>query len=203
MEIFKYDSYGHYVKAQTEANKIKIKKVYADRRNFKTFVQHKQDAKTIICHGSRNGAELQYFADSYKQMYNRKDLEILGTDISDTATQFENTVQWDMMKPNPKWIGKWDIVYSNSFDHSFDPVDTLRVWRDQLTENGVIILEFSFHSKHQGSARAWDPIGKMSEKDMAKCIEEAGLIIEETWKTEHGQAQGKGKTYFLGKAKDV
>ena len=197
MEIFKYDSYGHYVKAQTEANKIKIKKVYADKRNIERYAKQKETAKNVLCHGSRNGAELKYFEDAYKKIGN-PDVFVQGTDISDTATQFENTVQWDMMKTNPEWIGKWDVVYTNSFDHSFDPVSTLKVWADQLTEGGIIILEFSFHSKHQATARAWDPIGKMTREDMLQVIEDAGLVVKEKMKTEFGPAQNRGVTYFIG-----
>ena len=198
MEIYKYDSYGHYVKAQTEANHVKIKKVYANEKNFAGYAKRKSDAKTVICHGSRNGAELKFFAKAYAKLGN-KDVTVLGTDISDTATKFENTVQWDMMKPNREWKGKWDVVYSNSFDHSFDPVGTLKVWGDQLTKDGVIILEFSFHSKHQGSARAWDPIGKMTPEDMLECIEKSGLTVKEVFTTQFGVALGKGKTYILRK----
>ena len=197
MEIFKYDSYGHYVKAQTEANKIKIKKVYAHKNNFHDFVKYKKDAKNVLCHGSRNGAELQFFRDSYKKIGNTE-VFVQGTDISDTATQFENTVQWDMMKPNPEWTGKWDVVYTNSFDHSFDPVSTLKVWSDQLTKDGVIILEFSFHSKHQSTARAWDPIGKMTREDMEQVIADAGLVIRQQETTQFGAANQRGETYYIG-----
>ena len=197
MEIFKYDSYGHYVKAQTEANKIKIEKVYAHKNNFHDFVKHKKDAKNVLCHGSRNGAELRFFRDSYKKIGNTE-VFVQGTDISDTATQFENTVQWDMMKPNPEWTGKWDVVYTNSFDHSFDPVSTLKVWSDQLTKDGVIILEFSFHSKHQSTARAWDPIGKMTREDMEQVIADAGLVIRQQESTRFGSALKRGETYYIG-----
>ena len=198
MEIYKYDSYGHYVKAQTEANKIKIKKVYAHAKNFPDFVQRKKDAKNVICHGSRNGAELKYFSSAYAKIDNPA-VQVLGTDISDTATQFENTVQWDMMKPNPEWLGKWDVVYTNSFDHSFDPVGTLKVWGEQLTKDGIIILEFSFHSKHQKTSRAWDPIGKMTREDMEDCIAKSGLTLKEQMKTRYGEAGSQGVTYFIGK----
>ena len=31
-------------------------------------------------------------------------------------------------------IGKADIVYSNSFDHTIDPTSTIQTWRDQLNK---------------------------------------------------------------------
>ena len=36
-----------------------------------------------------------------------------------------------------------DIVYSNSFDHSYKPTDCLDAWMSCLSDNGVCVLEYS------------------------------------------------------------
>jgi hypothetical protein len=45
----------------------------------------------------------------------------MGTEISDTAGQFPYTIQWDFHKTKAEWIDATDFIYSNCFDHSYDP----------------------------------------------------------------------------------
>ena len=35
----------------------------------------------------------------------------------------------------------FDIVYSNSFDHAYDPTKAILAWKDQLTTDGVLVIE--------------------------------------------------------------
>ena len=61
MKVFKYEDYDHYVKAQTEGNKRKIDNVYVDSKVVDAIAKLKGEAKTILCHGTRNGAEQKMF----------------------------------------------------------------------------------------------------------------------------------------------
>jgi hypothetical protein len=54
------------------------------------------------------------------------------------------------------WSGKFDIVYSNSFDHCIYPEETLKVWHDQLTPNGSVFIEYS---EQQSIGNKDDPLG--------------------------------------------
>lgn len=170
MKIYKHETYEDYVREQTEGNKRKINKVFVKEGTMGKIKKMKPEAKTFLCHGTRNGAEIKFFQKHYGQ-----DIEIVGSEISDTATQFPNTVQWDFMKVNPDWVGKFDIVYSNSFDHCNAPVETLKVWADQLSPTGSLFVEHSFDPKHNRS-RGLDPL-ELSEEEFVECVEKAGLKI--------------------------
>lgn len=149
MKIYEFNSYEDYVAAQTRANKIKLKWVWVRPATIKKISEDKQTAETIICHGTRNGAEQKFFLEHFPDAY------IIGTEISDTATQFPMTVQHDFAIPKDEWIGKFDIVYSNSFDHSIDPEKTIKTWTDQLSDIGKLYLEFS---EFESVCEASDPL---------------------------------------------
>lgn len=147
--IYPFESYDEYVKVQTEINKEKLGWVYAKPRVIERIVQEIKFAGTVLCHGTRNGAEQKMFLKHWPQA------KVLGTEISETATQFENTIQWDMQKQKKEWIGKWDIVYSNAFDHCIYPDETLQAWKDQLSPEGSLFLEYS---ERQSVYQASDPL---------------------------------------------
>ena len=141
MGVYNYKNYDEYVEKQTQANKEKITRVWADRHVMDSIVSwyttHSGHRPAhILCHGTRTGAEQNYFLD------NVPDAVVLGTEISDTAHMYENTIQWDFCKQRDEWVRKWDIVYSNSFDHSWpDPKQTLLTWKDQLSDNGMLVID--------------------------------------------------------------
>jgi len=182
MKIYEYSDYDQYVKMQTEANKKKINWIYAKPRSIAKVASHFRKncpggkANAIICHGTRNGAEQQMFRDNFP------DAEILGTEISETATKFPMTVQHDFMESNDAWIGKFDIVYSNSFDHSIRPKSTLQVWKDQLTPFGIMYIEYS---SAQSVCTEWDPLDATDE-EVIKMIEDTGFQVTAT----EGKKQG-------------
>jgi len=166
MKIYEYDDYDHYVAEQTKANKRKIHWLYVKKHTIKHISKLHPFAATILCHGTRNGGEMDYFEEFYPAA------EILGTEISETATQFKRTVQWDFAHVKEEWIGKWDIVYSNSFDHSIDPMKTLDTWKNQLSENGKMFIEYSeAHSK----ASIHDPL-EATHQEFKKMLSDSGLI---------------------------
>ena len=93
------------MKVQTEGNVAKLKNVWANQIVFDYIAEMKSDAKDIICHGTRNGAELDMFKKAIPSLYHN-----VGTEISHTAKQFLNTIQHDFHKPIPSFINKFDIV---------------------------------------------------------------------------------------------
>jgi len=48
-------------------------------------------------------------------------------------------------------VGRFDFIYSNSLDHSTDPVGTLRVWMDQLTKEGALFIQWSIGHERVGT----------------------------------------------------
>jgi hypothetical protein len=144
--VYKYSrpdgsfDYEEYRRIQTEGNRRKIEWVWAVEENIAflaDYIRRIVRAPALgICHGTRRGKEQEWF---------RKYLgcEVIGTEISDTAKQFPHTIQWDFHETKPEWIDAVDFIYSNSFDHSYDPQRCLNAWMSCLKKGGLCILEHS------------------------------------------------------------
>lgn len=167
MRIYEYKSYEEYVKSQTNANKRKIDWVFVKEHAINKICAYKKLANFIICHGTRNGKEMELFLNHFPNAY------IIGTEISETASQFKNTIQHDFSIPKEEWIGKADIVYSNSFDHSNDPKKTIGTWRDQLNETGTLFIEYN------ESQSVCEPVDCLDakESEIKELIQNNGLTI--------------------------
>ena len=160
--LHKYNSYEEYKESQIKLNKKKIELTFADEKTLEKVSnivkdslqsQEVQPIKILgVCHGSRNGFEQNFLN---KIITNSN---IIGTDISDTALKFENTVHWDFHDQKDEWIGKFDFVYSNSLDQSWKPKHALTTWLDQIKDDGVVIIEHTiYHSPEH--ANEGDPFG--------------------------------------------
>lgn len=165
--------YDEYVKIQSNANRKKIKQSWVQEENIdfisKYLIERIYPINFGLCHGTRRGLEQEWF---------RKYLlcDVIGTEISDTATQFPHTIQWDFHKYKPEWLRSVDFIYSNSFDHSFNPEECINSWMSCLTANGLCIIEHT--NENDAEASIVDPFG-------ASLIQMPYLILK--W--------GKGKFY--------
>lgn len=156
--LHEYSSYSEYRTIQIVHNKRKLSKIWADEHTLsrvhslvKKHAIHREKYFGI-CHGTRNGFEQSYLNSKDKQFH------VIGTEISDTAELFEDTIEWDFHDQNPEWIGRFDFVYSNSLDQSWKPERALRTWLAQLNETGILILEITEgHSPE--AANKMDPFG--------------------------------------------
>lgn len=157
--LHRYKSYTAYSEAQISGNRRKIGLTWADEPTIHFIADHlKRRVKPLrrgLCHGVRRGNEQKWFSE-------RLGIEVLGTDISDTATEFPNTVRWDFHEHNPEWLGSFDFVYTNSHDHAYDPKKAIDAWVDQLTDGGVLVLEHS--AEHStGKSTKLDPFRATAE----------------------------------------
>ncbi|MCB1226788.1 MAG: class I SAM-dependent methyltransferase [Verrucomicrobiales bacterium] len=147
-------NYDQYRAVQVEGNLRKLDRVWALEPNLKFAAERirRWAGEPLVfglCHGTRRGLEQRWLAQSLG-------CQVLGTDISESATQFENSIQWDFHQAKPEWLGSVDFIYSNSWDHSFDPETCMQVWLSCLRPGGVCVLEHS--SEHEPiSVRALDP----------------------------------------------
>ena len=164
MKLWKYKDYDEYVKVQTEGNVQKLKNVWADQKVFDIIATYKPYAKDIICHGTRNGAELDMFKKAIPSLY-----YIVGTEISYTAKQFPNTIQHDFHEQIQSYVNKFDIVYSNSLDHSYNPYKALKTWTDQVNQSGMLCIELATGAENK--MRELDPL-EISPKELTEIIEE-------------------------------
>lgn len=146
MKIYNYNSYEEYVAAQVEGNVRKINNSYVDPISIGMLVEHLYTKyllkpELVLCHGTRRGLEQEYFKNSFESF--GVCLTAIGTEISHTANQYPNTIQWDFHNVKDEWVGNVGLVYSNSFDHSYKPTDCLDAWMSCLSVDGKCVIEYS------------------------------------------------------------
>ena len=121
--LYKHKNYNEYIEAQIIKNRNKIGKVWVKDFELDLISNHIKNnisnAKFGICHGVRNGWEVAYLNKLLK-------FNVLGTDISPTAKQFKNVIQWDYHNVKEEWINNVDFIYTNSLDHSYNPLLCLK-----------------------------------------------------------------------------
>lgn len=175
MEIFKYKNYEDYVQAQIDGNLKKIDRLvktgnsYVQQGVITRIVAEKPEAKTVLCHGTRNANEQKFFKNALPDAF------VIGSEISTNAEQFPMTVQHDFNKQRKEWVNSFDIVYSNSFDHSITPVETLEIWRDQLNDTGTLFLEHTMASRNHISDRT-DPL-KIEKAEIINIINQLNMTV--------------------------
>ena len=163
---FDYDS---YVKAQTRLNVQKINLNFEGPNITRIKKISKYIKKNIpnlnfgLCHGTRTGSEQQDFKKFLK-------VDVLGTEISHTATEFPDTIRWDFHEIKDEWINNVCFIFSNSLDHSYDPIYCLSQWMKCIKPAGKIFLQKSKDDYP-------DHINAYPEADMFQSSDEAFLKI--------------------------
>lgn len=157
MKLHKYKNYAEYVKSQQKANAKKSSNVWAVEENIKflcEYLDRKIKPSHGICHGTRGGHEQKWFN------FYMPTCAVIGTEIGDATAP--NTVKWDFNLIKLMWEHRFNFVYSNSFDHAYDPKKTLNIWGNQLKIGGLIILEYDRRQEHTGeisqSVNKVDPV---------------------------------------------
>jgi len=141
MKLYHHQSYQEYLDAQIEKNIKKINLVWVKPEEILVMVKIIEELCTkptrAICHGVRNGWEIQEFKKYIPG------LKIIGTEISHTAKSFPDVIQWDFHDVKEKWLGKMDFIYSNSFDHSYKPEKCLDAWMSCIKKrNGICLIHW-------------------------------------------------------------
>lgn len=183
MKIYKYKNYEEYVKAQTKANKKKIHKIWVNPDTLEIIKDRNPNAKTVICHGTRNAAEQKIFLKLYENLES-----LIGTEISETAADFPMTIQHDFSKPRDEWISNFDIVYSNSFDHSICPEETLSTWVNQLSVNGKLYLDIPINISDNIS-RESDPLC-ITKQEILDILKTLNMDFINEYKTKSSKQSG-------------
>ncbi|MDF1497622.1 MAG: hypothetical protein P1P90_06265 [Patescibacteria group bacterium] len=169
--LYKYSNYEEYKQAQIDGNLRKLDCVWSSNTNIEMLTEYiKQNVPNIkfgICHGTRRGEEQALF----RKLLN---IEVIGTEISHTATQFPHTIEWDFHNVKDEWINNVDFIYSNSFDHSYNPEKCLDAWMSCIAPNGICILEWT--RSHAVKTKT-DPFGA-NKKTYEKLISKKYRIKE-------------------------
>jgi hypothetical protein len=113
--LHEYSSYENYVECQTRNNYRKLNNIWVIEDNIKLLSEYVMakitNPKYGICHGTRRGLEQKWF------MRYIHGCNVIGTEISEAAKLFTNTIQWDFHDVKPEWEKAIDFIYSNAFDH--------------------------------------------------------------------------------------
>ena len=146
MKILTFESYEEYKRVQVSANTLKFSQVYAEDPELKRiaahFLTHNCNEGLGLCHGVRNGYEVRKFRSLMPA------LNIIGTDISPTAEKIANCIVWDMHELKPEWVGAVNFMYSNSWDHAYDPNLLFARWSECLAPDGRLYLSYTdLHSE--------------------------------------------------------
>ena len=163
ISLHEYSSYEEYKEIQVSQNLMRLEKVWADQASLRALSEYlntahgKSNSVTGICHGARNGFEVDLF-----QRLVGTDSQIIGTDISHTAAQYKDLVVWDFHDENPDWVGKFDFVYTNALDQSWKPKAAISTWLNQLKPNGCLVVDMTIEHGPDGANSA-DPFGVQPE----------------------------------------
>lgn len=163
--MYQYKSKADYLEAQIDATRRKKDKVWAREENIKAISSLLADKyKTFIrgiCHGVRTGKEVEWFFEHLPYL-----CVVIGTEIGEISSPL--VVMHDMTERKEEWVGYFDFVYSNSFDHAYPPDETFRVWMEQLKPGGTLILEYDERNQHDGvkyrGANRMDPVSVKIEE---------------------------------------
>ena len=100
----------------------------------------RENTLSMICLGTRNENEKAMFdqlINKKNKIVDVKSLDISGASGADFIMDF-NTFPDD-------WENKWDIIYSNSIDHTLDANDAFKEWIRILKPNGLLYLMFDMY----------------------------------------------------------
>lgn len=155
--LHEYESYEQYKEIQVFHNLRKIENVWADKETLNrvaSLLTSRFSKRPILglCHGTRNGFEQNYLRNL------KVGIEATGTDISNTAADYENSVCWDFHDTRNDWIGVFDFVYTNSLDQSWKPKQALETWLGQLSDDGILVIEHTDLHGPKGASEM-DPFG--------------------------------------------
>lgn len=188
-----------YKEVQTAANKAKINWVSVQKANIEYLCACLKGRgvtiRNVLCHGTRNGTEQRFFREA-------TGAEILGTEISDTAMQFPMTIQWDFHEVKPEWVGAYDVVFSNSWDHSHSPKKLFPAWFSCVREGGALVVEwFTIHEETKASPI--DPFRAKLSALLAILQELKPRDFQSPEIIEDLPERGKGKVFIVTKRVEV
>jgi len=169
-----YKNYEEYVKHQSsKANKIRSWLKTYDMEFFKQIVKRVKGNKgKVLCLGARTGAEVLAFEN--------KECEAVGIDLYPTKNSYK-TIKGDFHNI-PFKDNEFDIVFTNSLDHSLDLNKMISEIVRVLKNYGIFIFEAEYGVKEKGSFKEyevtkWDYISELVNK-----LKEHGFIEGEEYK---------------------
>lgn len=143
------------------------------RLSWRSIKHHLNEPETICCMGCRQGTEVFEFKGFYPEA------EVHGVDITRNIETIKSHLDIkislnDFNDLPDEWEDKFDLVFSNSLDHSYKVADTIAEWRRVTKNGGHLFLELS-------TTRANDIEHSFRYASIKKLF--ADFEIVETWKS--------------------
>tara|TARA_Y100000004_G_scaffold160241_1_gene187554 strand:+ start:59 stop:682 length:624 start_codon:yes stop_codon:yes gene_type:complete len=201
MKLWKFNNYEEYKEAQIVGYEAKVNThswvdTHAIRGLVSYIIDYNSDVSFGICHGTRRGIEQQEFNRTFESL--DMDTKVIGTEIAgDAEKRFDDTIEWDFHEVKDEWIKNVDFIYSNSFDHSYDPQKALDSWMKCLNENGLCFVEWT--KDDEGNSRPMDPYAASFDeyKELIETDYEIVDILENEPKKDEGQNFKGQRFYFV------
>jgi len=147
---------------------------------------HNLGIKNICCMGIRNGNEysaikkIRIVLDEFLYLNEIQKIEkanVYGVDINPKVVNVgENCYCYDFNKLPEEWEDKFDLIYSNSVDHSFNVSMTINEWHRVSMHNRFLLLTLS-----NEKISATD-IYSFEKKDIKNLFNESMFEIIKIWK---------------------
>lgn len=176
MNTYQYKNYAEYKEHQIRANLRKLDKCSVVPYRLTDLADRfiaPLNPEFGLCHGTRRGVEQQVFI-------NALGCRVLGTELSPTAGQFPNTIEWDFHEIKQEWAGAVDFIYSNAWDHLFDPVKGLNNWVRCLKDHGLILLEYT--PAHRSPEASSTDCFRGSLEDFTEFLTGSGFNVREVYR---------------------
>ena len=154
MEVLPFPDYDMYHRAQARTVQRRSPGPFFAEHEIDAICEwlKKHEIKPVrgVCHGARCGTEVAAFKERMP------DLDIIGTDLFPEQTKVRDkervkdvkVIKWDFMKPHRRWTNHFDLIYSNSMDHAFDPYRCAEVWLSQLRRKGWLFVQWCFADRY-------------------------------------------------------
>lgn len=159
MRLHGFSSEEEYIRYQTKVTQRKFKNKRPVCYTHINVINRIRESGFLVpvpvglCHGVRTGDELDYWERVFGGSWT-------GSEITPELCDGVRIIEHDFRKTKKEWEGSFDVVYSNSLDHSSEPFKTVKVWANQLkNEDSFLCVEWSkwsnaFRSNNKADAFA-------------------------------------------------
>jgi len=165
---WEYNSYEEYIAHQKGRTKLRRRKKRPCKYYRKMMrplfnLVDRKTIKTVVCQGVRNDNEVLCM----KKLFPCS--EVYGTDIRYENLN-NNIYCLDFSECPDEWYKKFDVLFSNSIDHSYIGDKILKEWI-RITKK-YLVLQFS-----DSDPRPSDPFSIDSKKDILDICNKFGLDV--------------------------
>jgi SAM-dependent methyltransferase len=136
----------------------------------------------VLCLGIRNGNEYFAFGRLRKIVAQLMNTKVWGVDINPRVVHVgPDCYEADFNHLPLDWQGKFDLLYSNSLDHSFDLKETLSEWWRVARKDSYLVLTLP----HKGKTCETD-LYDFTEDDADELVSDGKWWVIHKW-IEYGQ----------------